>query len=96
MYNQKIFSGALQSSAILQYRDDENDDILHEEQDDGDQRGSLMHYTHSHKDVAYSHPTFPGKGQLILGQEQEILCGGFDDTDSLSADISGFEVLPIR
>ena len=49
----------------------------------------------SHKDVAYSHPTFPGEGQLILGQEQEILCGGFDDTDSLSADIFGFEVFSI-
>ena len=49
----------------------------------------------SHKDVAYSHPTFPGKGQLILGQEQEILCGGFDDTDSLSADIFRFEVFSI-
>ena len=54
-----------------------------------------MHHMPSHKDVAYSHPTFPGKGQLILGQEQEILCGGFDDTDSLSADIYGFEVLSI-
>ena len=54
-----------------------------------------MHHMPSHKDVAYSHPTFPGKGQLILGQEQEILCGGFDDTDSLSADIFRFEVFSI-
>ena len=88
-----MFLGTLQSSAILQYRDDENDETLHEEENDEDQRGSVMHHTHSHKDVPYRHPTFPGKGQLILGQEQEILCGGFDDTDSLSADISRFEVL---
>ena len=96
MYNKKMFLGTLQSFAILQYRDDENDETLYEEEDDEDQRGSRMHHAHSQKNVVYSHPTFPGKGQLILGQEQEILCGGFDDTDSLSADISGFEVLPIR
>ena len=38
------------------------------------------------------HPAFPGDGVLILGQEQEKICGGFDDYDSLSADISEFQV----
>ena len=49
------------------------------------------------KDVGKNlHPTFPGKGQLILGQEQEKPCAGFDDTDSLSADVSQFQVFPIE
>lgn len=38
------------------------------------------------------HPVFPGQGVLVLGQEQETICGGFDDYDSLSADISEFQV----
>ena len=40
---------------------------------------------------------FPGKGQLILGQEQEkdAHCAGVDDTDSLSAYISQFQVFQI-
>ncbi len=37
-------------------------------------------------------PRFPGDGILILGQEQETLCGGFDDYDSLSGDLSDFNV----
>ena len=37
------------------------------------------------------HPTFPGDGILFLGQEQETICGGFDDYDSLSADVSEFQ-----
>ena len=45
------------------------------------------------KDVGKNlHPFFPGEGQLILGQEQEKPCAGFDDTDSLSADVSQFQV----
>ncbi len=39
-----------------------------------------------------THPIFPGQGVLVLGQEQERICGGFDDYDSLSADISEFQV----
>ncbi len=38
------------------------------------------------------HPDFTGEGILILGQEQERICGGFDDYDSLSADLSEFQV----
>ena len=37
------------------------------------------------------HPTFPGDGILFLGQEQETVCGGFGDFDSLSADVSEFQ-----
>ena len=39
------------------------------------------------------HPVLPGNGQFIIGQEQEKLCGGYDDYDSLSADVSQFQVL---
>ena len=39
----------------------------------------------------FLHPTFPGDGILFLGQEQETVCGGFDDFDSLSADVSEFQ-----
>ena len=88
--------GNFQSSAILQYKEDEEDENLSEPESNAYQDDLHMHHIPSHKDVAYSHPTFPGKGQLILGQEQEILCGGFDDTDSLSADIFGFEVFSIN
>ena len=37
-------------------------------------------------------PWFPRQGIFILGQEQESLCGGFDNYDSLSADVSMFQV----
>lgn len=39
-----------------------------------------------------SHPVFPPRGMLILGQEQEEICGGFDDYDSLSGDLSELHV----
>jgi len=38
-------------------------------------------------------PWFPSKGVFIIGQEQEQLCGGFDNYDSLSADITQFQVI---
>ena len=37
-------------------------------------------------------PWFPRQGIFILGQEQEDLCGGFDNYDSLSADVAMFQV----
>ena len=40
------------------------------------------------------YPTFPGDGILFLGQVQETICGGFDDYDSLSADVSEFQASP--
>lgn len=79
----------------MQYKEDEEEENFSEPESNAYQDDFHMHHMPSHKDVAYIHPTFPGKGQLILGQEQEILCGGFDDTDSLSADIFGFEVFSI-
>ena len=42
------------------------------------------------------HPQFPGNGVLILGQEQERICGGFDGYDSLSADVSEFQVSSLQ
>ena len=80
----------------MQYKHDEEEENFSEPESNAYHDDFYMHHMQSHKDVAYSHPTFPGEGQLILGQEQEILCGGFDDTDSLSADIFGFEVFSIN
>ena len=83
-----MIPGNFQSSAILKYKDEQN------EGDNMDQRKSNYHHHHKLKSIEnnfHNHPTFPGNGQLFLGQEQEKPCGGFDDTDSLSADISKFE-----
>ena len=79
----------------MKYKEGEEEESFSEEQSNDYENVFHTHHKKSAKDVSYSHPTFPGKGQLIIGQEQEILCGGFDDTDSLSADISGFEVFYI-
>ena len=84
-----MIPGNFQSSAILKYKDEQNED------DNKDRSNSMYHHHHKLKSInknIHSHPTFPGNGQLFLGQEQEKPCAGFDDTDSLSADISKFEV----
>ena len=88
------FSGKFQSEAFLQYKD---------ENGDREDEGGSFENEPSKNDNEYHrkqngcnrhlHPVFPGNGQLILGQEQEKPCGGFDDTDSLSADIARFEVM---
>ena len=36
-------------------------------------------------------PWFPNQGIVFLGQEQESLCDGFDNYDSLSANVSQFQ-----
>ena len=56
----------------------QSDAVLAEKSDEGPEETLL-------------HPTFPGDGILFLGQEQETICGGFDDYDSLSADVSEFQ-----
>lgn len=53
------------------------------------QSQAILKFSESDKTT---HPIFPGHGVLVLGQEQERICGGFDDYDSLSADISEFQV----
>ena len=77
----------------MQYKEDDDDDPDIEDESTYEESENF-HY-HKIKPTEkgkYSHPVFPGNGQLIIGQEQETPCAGFDDTDSLSADISRFEV----
>ena len=44
---------------------------------------------HENKDL--TPPWFPNQGIVFLGQEQESLCDGFDNYDSLSANVSQFQ-----
>ena len=44
-----------------------------------------------HENKELSPPWFPNQGIVYLGQEQESLCGGFDNYDSLSANVSQFQ-----
>ena len=84
------FSGKFQSEAFLQYKDENND---HEDKEGSFANKPPKNDNESCHPVNPNHPVFPGNGQLILGQEQEKPCGGFDDTDSLSADVARFEVM---
>lgn len=87
-------SGKFQSEAFLQYKDETGahmDDDYKTDNDPSNNENNRNIESNGYNQ--YNHPVFPGGGQLILGQEQEIPCGGFDDTDSLSADVSRFEVI---
>ena len=87
-------SGKFQSEAVLQYKDEQSYDEVGEHELDTENEASYQ--TKAIECNRHHHPVFPGNGQLILGQEQEKPCGGFDDTDSLSADVTKFEVITMH